>query len=65
MSPLVAAHATASAAELYGRVRRLSGWFDWATVTPDRLPATAAQAGLEIDERWEVKDRWFACLVVS
>lgn len=44
---------------------RLSGWFDWATVTPDRLPATAAQAGLEIDERWEVKDRCFACLVAS
>jgi SAM-dependent methyltransferase len=44
---------------------RVSGWFDWATVTPDRLPRTAAAVGLRVDERWEVEDRWFACLVTS
>jgi SAM-dependent methyltransferase len=44
---------------------RVSGWFDWATLAPNRLPATAAAVGLDIDERWEVEDRWFACLVAS
>jgi len=40
----------------------VSGWFDWATVTPDGLPRAAAAVGLRIDERWEVYGRWFACL---
>jgi SAM-dependent methyltransferase len=41
---------------------RVSGWFDWATVTADDLAGTAAAVGLRVDERWEVENRWFACL---
>ncbi len=43
----------------------VSGWFNWAALTQDRLASTAAAVGLEIDERWEIEDRWFACLVAS
>jgi SAM-dependent methyltransferase len=40
-----------------------TSWFDWASLGVDAVPATAAQAGLRVQESWEQSGRWFATLL--
>jgi SAM-dependent methyltransferase len=42
--------------------RRRSGWFPWAIVDAEDLPALAQAAGLRCRERWRSGDRWFGRL---
>jgi SAM-dependent methyltransferase len=38
------------------------GWFPWATVGADALPAVARRAGLSLVELWAADGRWFGRL---
>ncbi len=40
----------------------LSGWFPWAEVGVDGVPALAADAGLDLIEMWQDGERWFVQL---
>jgi SAM-dependent methyltransferase len=42
--------------------RRRSGWFAWAIVDADDLPALGQVAGLPCVDRWSAGDRWFGRL---
>jgi SAM-dependent methyltransferase len=37
-------------------------WFAWTAVGADALTASAAAAGLVVEDVWRVGDRWFGCL---
>ncbi len=45
------------------RGREVTAWFDWAHVGADAVDGPAARAGLRVLDRWELGDRWFACLL--
>jgi len=40
----------------------VSAWFAWSSVDATAIVAVAADAGLQVIDRWEAQDRWFACL---